>query len=208
MIFFSEEQMKKVVKEIGLEVDKILPNYRFYKYQKRWWIRKLGWKTDGIRLSRTFSGVLFNFEVGIPPVKNLTLCLCTDLAHTNLGLLYGIPGAAHEFPKFSWQYEKFKQRVISDFMKGLEWFSNFDTPKLCWEYMEKNVWDINAPASKYAKAYLYFLSEHPERLQLDYKHEYNFPSESERALFDVDYNKPLSNMPGEDDSFISELNKD
>jgi len=213
MIFFSEEQMKKVVKEIGFEVDKILPNCRFYKCQKRWWIRKWGWKTDGIRLSRTFTGVLFNFEVDIPLIKNLDLLYGIEsggasLGSDNLGYISGLSTATHEFPRFTWQYEKFKQRVINDFTKGLEWFSNFNTPQSCWDYRVKNEWDINSPASKYAKEYLHYLGGHPDRLRLDYKHDYNFPGEYEQALFDVNYNKSMPHMPGEDDSFISELNKD
>jgi hypothetical protein len=187
--------LRLIIQEITLAVERS----RFYQCDKNMWIRKWGWKSDLVILYKKSSEILINLCVWIPPeVKSGFDFDHEEIDMINLGTYVGLGKASHDFPGFFGSMANFRRKVIEDLEKGMKWFDNYATPKLCLEYMQKQSYDTEAQGPLYRMKYLKSL---PVEINGQYDCQVKYPNEYSRALFDLNYKGQLPEIEGgeEDD---------
>jgi len=201
-LLMLDKNRKHLVSRIIGEMDKVLSEFCFFRYDKTTWLRKWGWKTDMIDLYDRIIDIMINFQVIITPAKEPDSLDFNTVGFVNLFSLVGFSEATINYPTFSFSSDSFIEEVKDSLLKGLPWFSNFDKPSMCWDYMKKDEWNIEFPHSKECRRYLQSLPSETENICSLLKCPADLPTKYSLALFDVNYRGRLPKVPCDKDAIL------
>jgi hypothetical protein len=190
----KEDRNDKYLRLTIQDITPVVEPSHFYQCDKNMWIRKWGWKSDLIIIYKKFSGILINLCVWIPPEVGTDFNFDhEEIDMINLGTYVGLGKAVHDFPGIFGSMENYRRKIIEDLEKGMKWFDNYATPKLCLEYMQKQSYNREAQGPIYRMKYLNSL---PMEIKGQYSYQSEYPNEYSRALFDLNYKGQLPEVEG------------
>lgn len=187
----SSQKIKKLIKSLETEITSFWAKHCFHYVGDHEWLRRWGWKTDRIRINpKGDYNIIINFEVLIPPIPKTNFDF-DDVGIINLAVLSNRPGKDFHFPTFSWSYSRFIKRIMSDMPLAVDWFSRYDTPKLCLDHLLTPHVNPNSVGFKYREDFLRSLACDVENCSclLNFDHEY--PNPYSKAIFDIHYRGQL-----------------
>lgn len=153
------------LKRLAAQMTTFLQTVGFSRGSGGEWTREWGWKLDTIEITGLPRGVLINFYVWLP-------CHTNDrgerehetLAMSGLGHIIG-QGHVELRPSWFQGEASFVARILESLCRGLTWYDQFQSPRDCLSYLQKNVRPKGSP--NYTDCEQYLLSLSPDRGSID-----------------------------------------